>query len=64
MAKKDGFKGGTLPTGLGKGQCGFDNVKSHTGTYTEAPSGKTVEVGREVTVGMDAVQSGGRGKGK
>ena len=46
------FKGGEVPTNLGKGQDGF-NVTSHQTTYSQ-PSPLTVEVGRDESVNEQA----------
>lgn len=63
MMKEKGWKGGQMPTGLRPGQCGFDDVKSHTATY--GPGEKhSAQYGREVDVDVESQRSGGKRKGK
>lgn len=59
-----GFKGGVSDTHLGPGNDGFVKEPSHVGAIQDAPEGYTTQVGREETVGPDALVSGGRSKGK
>lgn len=56
------FKGGPIPTKLGKGNDGFSKVEAFKATFSSDTEG-TVQVGREETVGMEQTASGGRGKG-
>jgi hypothetical protein len=58
------FKGGEVPTGLGSGNDGFSDVKSHVSTYKSPIGEGTEHVGREVTVDVGGSADNGGGKKK